>query len=205
MKTVQVTMDVYEFHELGEAAQNRVRSEYMENLDLYTLDFVVQNFCIDAEDTGFEIDPTSVYWSDFYVSGAGAGFFGKMVDLARWAQGTQIVLPPCHEDIAVTIGCDAKYPHHSTMTASWAYEGDGELTLEEGQIVQAVVGEVLEDAKAMARQLFHNLMSEYEYICSDEYIADFYNDGSTYFEADGSMFVLDDNTVVLADVGDTEP
>lgn len=82
----------------------------------------------------------------------------------------------------------SRYAHHMTMqyeVEPWYLSGSETA---EGKLAGRLADAILDDARDLAQDLFYALRDEYEYLTSDEVVADSIRANEREFEEDGTLF-----------------
>lgn len=201
MKTVGI--NVYSFEELDEDIQEKVieRNRYysVECVDWYDLD--IEYHVEKLEELGYP--DALIEFSGFYSQGDGA-MFTSDCDLRKLIIRLGMVE---HKEMLLTmhewygLRCEIKssrrwHTNSSSMYVSdnryyapglfWEAEGGDYETIE--YAVNQLFGAIEADAKEQADSIFHSLMETYEYLISDNYVADNLRYSGMEFFEDGTDF-----------------
>ena len=175
-------------------------------------DCIYEDAITQGHDLGFDI--LNIYFSGFYSQGDGA-FWTGFVDMVRWLekhkQGdahAQIVLALMENgwvDYSLLIGSRGRDSHSSNMTREHvtAVAPVTESVLEKGMFVGAsvsnlmqalpdsylddIANEALEAARDYADDIYKRLRDEYDYLCSEEYIAELCDANEYLFDENGNL------------------
>jgi hypothetical protein len=206
-----VTKKVYTFHELSEDVQEKVINAYRD--DSYNFDFneLHGQFIIDywiekLQDIGFE--DAQIEYTGFYSQGDGASFTAsvnieKLINTLTMGniitKGQAILYNKFLglQDINIIEmlyyieKSFSRYSHEQTMYIT----NESEFYLNENNTAydyfnskfEELEEEIIEFARSIAQDIYFELRQEYEYINSEEYIAEELIQNETEFYEDGSV------------------
>lgn len=160
---------VYEFDELSEEAQERAleRNRYINVEHLGWADFVTEDFLIEAENIGFDIDWDYVEW-DF--SSPGRGTFSVRT---KGIRANDNLLDDCN----VVIGFDRDKVSYSSPVESIIVEeaycdGDYVDSMDELDEIEERVRVEFGVFLVLCREICNELKDSYRQLTSDEAVAD---------------------------------
>lgn len=170
------TINVYEFKELDEKAQDKVRSWYQESFMSYDwYESTYEYWKEKLHEMGYY--GVEINFSGFYSQGDGA-CFSATVGISQWIKShdkkfqKKYSLLIEHSDyITMAITTSGRYSHEHSMSIDYEYSTDDTDEKKDAAILN-LLGEiealVLEDARDQARTIYRDLEKEYEYLVGDE-------------------------------------
>jgi len=177
-------------------------------------DCVYYNATEEGEALGFRID--KIFFSGFYSQGDGASWTGY-VDMVRWLERNKRDDPKAHIAIAlmeedwverkVAVTTSGRYSHSNTMRMDYYGRGatvyDEDNCLERGIFegvsvanlleaipegyFQDIADEALESARSYADEIYKRLEKEWEWLCSEEVIAETCDANEYLFDEQGNI------------------
>jgi len=197
----------YTFDELDESAKQKAREDYLEHFEFFP-DFVIEDFVNLASLMGFEIetrpvrtlgggstDAPCVYWQ-LFCQGQGACFEGRYsytrgsVKAIRDYAPYELALHNIAEDLRDLqrrhfYGISARIRHSSNHCHERSMKADVEFDTENGSLESEL--EFVEIVVRLAKWLFRQIMTEYEYQTSDERIDSIFGAAGMRFDQDGNV------------------
>ena len=188
------TISIYTFADLPtEEAKDKARLWVMEAYSHYDWwDSTIDQWKADLEET-YGIHNPNILWSGFYSQGDGACFTGECNIFAfvnRSADHEKPlfakVLAEIEENgLSPVVNLERfthHYQHHMTIHAHY----EDFHSLEEQDEMEALTQSILEEARGLMQKIFVELRDEYEYMCSDEEIAETCAANEYYFNRLGN-------------------
>ena len=209
--TVEITG--YTFQELTPQAKEQACSTLQPDNDCYWHEFIIDNAKEDGKALGFDIQ--DITFSGFCSQGDGASWSGY-VDMVEWLDKHKPEDAQAHVVIALIengwvdayidiTANDSHYSHSNTMRrGDVSIQGEDEndtiykgmfaganvCTLMEAlpdSYVDDIADEVLQSARDYADEIYKQLRDEYEYMCSEEYIAELCDANEYLFNKKGEL------------------
>jgi hypothetical protein len=209
--TTTIEIEAFTFQELSKQAKQEVITQLAPEYDWWdnTYDHAKEL----GEAKGFEIQ--NIHFTGFWSQGDGACWVGR-VDLVKWLELNKPEDPKAHILSALVengwvdkyLGIsthNSPYAHSNIMQRSAvgiAYEDEDDV-LTEGMFTGAnvrnlmesmpdayaddIADEVIDDAKSFADDIYRMLRDEYEYLCSEEVIAELCDANEYLFNKKGEL------------------
>ena len=203
METINKTFNVYSFSELSEKAKQVAIDQYR-NDENYPCDFwydhIEEDFHTILEKIGF-YNIKSIF-SGFYSQGDGASFTGSYTykkgclkavkDFAPNDKGLHDIVVGIvshQKDNGYKLECDigrsgSLYCHSNTMSFDWSKNGDCYFEWKNA-FVEDEIEQLIKD---LADWYYTSLQSEYDYLLSDEYIAENIESNNYQFLENGKQY-----------------
>lgn len=197
-----ITINLYRFDELSAEAKERAREWYRESiLDASDFSSVIEDaarigelFGIDFSTYG-KLNRPPIYWSGFYSQGDGACFVGRyryMKGALRAVKeeapmdvrlhGIVMRLQGIQKNNSYQIVADVK----QRGRYSHAYSTDIDVEHQDGKVLaDGSEREVISCLRDFMNWIYGNLEKEYEYLCSNENIDDFFLSNEYEFTENG--------------------
>ena len=207
-QTIEVT--AYKFQELTDKAKQTAMYKLTPEYEWW--DQIYEDAKEEGKDLGFDI--SHIYFSGFYSQGDGALWTG-WVNMIPWLEKNkqgdahaQIVIALMEDgwvDPSMLIGSRGRDSHSSNMTREHvtAVEPRTESVFGKSMfagasvdnLIQAlpesyiddIADEALESARDYADDIYKRLRDEYEYLCSEEYIAELCDANEYLFDENGNL------------------
>lgn len=203
MKTIE--MNAYEYKDLSPAAKERVRQDYMDSLHDGWYDCVFEDFTARCNAAGFR-DP-EFQFSLGYCQGDGASF-------SCWfrfegAEALKFLSKEDSERAQVELAKDrlsgvmdsnfllegkivsrGRYSHEGDMTVDsceFLLEGPESESIDCGDNRTVTLDNILEAARDIARDLYKALREEYEFLTSEEQVAELAEINACLFDEHGRL------------------
>lgn len=167
----QETINIYTYEELSPKAQERARDWWRNGgLEYEWWEFVYDDARKVGECLGITI--SDIYFSGFGCQGNGAMFTGDWIFNPDWEKELK-EYAPVDEELR-RIGHALHYPNHSatirSVGRSYYHSGGMDINVcDDGDQIELEVTRALRD---FANWIYKQLESEYEYLISDEAVAD---------------------------------
>lgn len=192
MKTITREYKVYTLAELSPKAREKALEDYRDwNIEHGWFNPIIQGFIEHMKEQGYIIQEKDVMFSGFYSQGSGASFEAE-VDLKQWLNTAAKVVQLRFKDIdlentraIITCGPRNMYVHEGCMGAETVYEGEGEGPKAKLADLERMLQD---DARNEAKELYHDLREEYEYLTSDEVVAEGLETNEIEWLEDGTRF-----------------
>lgn len=197
MRTIETV--VYKYDELSESAQQKAREWYLEDgLDYSWWDFSYEDFARVAEIIGIDIScrqgrGAEIYFTDFYSQGSGSSFCGTY----RYAKGAVDKIKkyaPQDEElhrIAQALQ-DLQRKHFYRLEARITSRRDAAISVDVSdredpyKDVGDAEGELTDLMNDFNHWMYYRLRDEYEYLTSDEAVAESIIANEYEFDEDGN-------------------
>ncbi len=193
MKTITREYKVYTLAELSPKARERALEDHRYwNVEQNWYELTIQDFIKRMKEEGYIIQEKDVMFNGFYSQqGSGASFEAE-VDLKQWLNTAAKTVQLRFKDIDlentranITCGPRNMSVHEGCMGAEIVYEGEEE----ELETKLADLERMLrDDARDEAKKLYRDLEEEYEYLTSDEVVAESLEVNEYEWLEDGTMF-----------------
>jgi hypothetical protein len=197
------TIAIYTFNELSDSAKETARNHYRQyGLDYEWWDCTIEEYKELGELLGIEID--NIYFSGFASQGDGACFTGTYSYRKGWkkalASETGGELYRKLESIGLGLQAEQeKYFYGITAginrTGRYCHENSVTVSIDPGEHINGYWSDTsdMEDNIAdclrdFMQEIYSNLMSEYDYLQSDEAVDEYLQDGEWQFLESGDMY-----------------
>jgi hypothetical protein len=201
MRIIPTETQAFKFSELSEEAKQKALEQYRAGFD-----FSFHSECTldDAKDIAalFGLDIDKIYYSGFWSQGDGVSFIGNYRYKAGALKAVMSHAPSDKELHSIVkrlqevqrkrfygISCRilqrGNYVHEYTMLIDEIFINGDRVYFDTGDIED----EVIDCLRDYARWIYKRLESEYEYLTSDESIAEYFNESAsnTEFTIDGEI------------------
>ena len=203
MKQIVKTYDGYTFDELSDSAKDNVRQWFADGLDYEWWDCTIDNFVEKMGELGIDIDKEKKYgyqveFSGFHSQGDGASFVAS-IDVLKFLREHRLTkeywmlyLNLKKENCWLSISIDQSYYHKHTMLASLDLDVNWDVISDEkynklDKMAEDLAAHVLEICRDYASDLYHDLEKEYDYLLSEECIAESCEVNEYYFSENGRI------------------
>lgn len=183
----QVTINLYKFDELNEETKKKVLENFRYlNTEWDWYESVYEGFEEIASEYGIEVE--DMRFSGFYSQGDGASFEGEIVDFKKFAEKTGLKrLVRLSDSIEYNLNMLVKrvtyhYYHSKTVEADIR---DGGYYPRLSNLIEEKLEKVKEE---LCEKLYRNLEEEYDYLTSDEVVADTIRANEYEFTEGGELF-----------------
>ena len=196
-----VETKVYKYEELSDSAKERAREWYLEGGLCYDWwDFGYEDFCRVAEILGIEISTRrdgktpEIYFTGFYHQGSGSSFVGTY-GYAKGAVAKIKKYAPQDEALhRIAQGLqDVQRRHFYRLTADITSLRDHCIRVEvdDSENCYRDIGDAEDDVRGLMNDfnewMFKRLQDEYEYLTSDEAVAESIVANEYEFDEDGNL------------------
>jgi hypothetical protein len=185
MKMIEIF--VFKFQELSPKTQNRTLEKYRETLvDDWWYEPIIEGFKERLERLGYwDID---CFFSGFYSQGDGASFIAKYgyekivnPDDEFGAQLNKLQEKYNNDLRGRIMKTSSNYVHEGTMIVDYLETSGVDAEEEDINQFRAI-------SRELARILYKDLEKEYDYLTSDNSIANYFTENETYFHKNGEVY-----------------
>jgi hypothetical protein len=174
-KTIEVKL--YTFDELSDEVKEKVLDEYRYvNVDYDGwYDFVVEDWEEKLEKLGYE--DVKIYFSGFYSQGDGACFVAK-VNIPKWIKAHKAgkrfrrLLKEYNEGWDASITIKHNYRYYFSTSTDVEYEGYWDLSDKAYEQLEEMAKCIEDEREKLGDEIYEDLAKEYEYMISDEAVAE---------------------------------
>lgn len=191
-----IAKNIFQFSELSDAAKEKAREWYRSTDDGYYAEYIIEDAKRMAELIGIDID--NIYFSGFSCQGDGACFTGNY----RYKKGAiRAIKSECFDPEIIHFATElqeiqkkyfyklrAKISHSGMYYHEYSMNIDVEHYDDQYRDVCDAESDITDIFRKFAKWIYRNLESEYEYVNSDDVIAEnmevncyeFYETGKPY-------------------------
>ena len=175
---------------------NKIVEKYSDiNTDYGWYTYNIENFCNEAENLGFEIDPDDVQFSGFWSQGDGASFEGN-VDLLTYLKKTKQLT--VYRPLVRAINCGYIENHVSISRNSHQYSHENtcgvdcidiyeDITPLVEKMVDNLENEIEETRLELCSKLYSGLEAEFDSLSSRDVIIETLSANEYDFDIDGNI------------------
>jgi len=197
MKTQEIKIGTYSEWKLEDkSTAELILNNYRDiNVDFEWYSYIIDNFCLDAQKIGFDIDIDTIQFSGFNCQGAGASFIGT-VDILEYLKKTKQLTKYSALRRSIDKGYIDNTAEIDRSTSNYCHENtcyfyDVEVfeditSLVDIQLIN-LQNELKDKRIELCKELYKELSDNYDYLTSDEVIIKTLEINEYKFNEDGKI------------------
>lgn len=172
------TIKCLTFNELNEEQRAQVIENYQDiNTDHDWSQWTINDWKEKLERQGFS--SPKIYFSGFWSQGDGASFKCEAIDLEKFLKGRRAA-SKYKKDVKAYQDGEVS----ASISTSGHYSHEYSMSLDSYDLSEELEAFILEEAREQARKIYSDLKKEYEYLTSDESIAETLEANEYYFNSE---------------------